>query len=586
MKLPDIAQQPVGEFALGNIPQPNYARAGKAAAALLSTAGQLGVQMHNEKLVGDIDTATGEAAQEITELRAKLVNQNTIPLDEVPDGIDAAFEISTPDGRGGREGTESPTVFTHDVAEEMWDQGTAEIIENYASTIGSKKARDKFTEEMLTRYVNPGTLDVVSANVKRSRAFGQARAERAIEGITSSDAPSEIREGQIKEVIARQVLLGADPIWAERQLKMVGPTIDQLDTHNSILAASTVDQIDQIEENMWTDGNRMTPEQMRTMSSQMDARRRDFSAEDKERQDNNADNMFLDYHNPNVPINEMDVAGAVQSQQITREAGWTFINGLQRGSTTKASDQWSLSRYRNEINRLQYTGGEGNLRVSDKAKLLKLMITRGSMGLTPQGMPTGVPATVSGVDALTLGKEIDAAVKLATENESYKNAFQNVLMWTRSKLDLEGQIVTAFGGDQNQVEAAVAFKTALDNYMNTYGADAKPTDFFEANKDAYDPRKFTNGINGNYLKSWPSVKPFMTQITAKELDFTPAQQENFIMWMADNVQTLGPEKYAQMTAMFDQYYRGKGIAPDNGALMLEPDDPLYRQFQQMIPDNE
>jgi len=296
--------------------------------------------------------------------------------------------------------------------------------------------------------------------------------------------------------------------------------------------------------------------------------------------------MFLSYHNPDIPVNEMDVASAVQSQQITREAGWTFINGLRSGSTTKASDQWSLSRYRGEINRLQYTGGEGNLRVTDKAKLLKLIVTRGSMGLTPQGMPTGVPATISGVDALTLGKEIDLAVKTATENEEYKNAFQNVLLWTRSKLDLEGQIVTAFGGDQNQVEAAVAFKNALDNYMDTYGADAKPVDFFEANKDAYDPRNFTDGVNGSYLAAWPSVKPFMTVISAKEFEFTAVQQENFILWMNDNAASLGPEKYARMSSMFRQYYRGQGIAPNNGALMLEPDDPLYRQFQQAIPDNE
>ena len=586
MKLPATVQQPVGQYALGNIPQPNHAAKGQAAASLIGAVGKFGTQMYNESLVGDIDAATGDAAAEITELRAKLVDQNTLSLDEVPDGIEAAFEISVSDGKGGREGTESPTVFTHEVAEKMWDQGTAEIIDNYAATIKNKKARAKFVEEMQTRYVNPGTLDVSRANVARSRAYGQARAERAMEGILSSNAPSEVREQQIKEVIARQVLLGADPTWAEKQLQSVGPTIDQHDVHNRVLGAGSVDQIDQIEETMWTDGNRMSPTQMRTMSAQMDSRRRDFKAEDDIRQKNNADGMFRAYHDPDTPLSTMDVADAVSSQQISLSDGWAFTNGMKGGSTTKASDQWTLSRYRGEIFKLQYTGGEGNLRVTDKAKLLKLIIGRGSMGLTPQGTTTGQPATVSGTDANILNKEIDAAVKLATENEEYKNAFQSVLMWTRSKLDLEGQIVTAFGGNQDQVEAAVAFKRGLDNYMNTYGADAKPVDYFEANKDAYDPRKFSSGVNGSYLQRWPSVKPFMTQVTTKEFEFSPEQQENYIMWMADNIETLGPERYRQMSAMFDQYYRGRGIAPDNGALMLEPDDPLYRQFQQMIPDNE
>jgi hypothetical protein len=380
--------------------------------------------------------------------------------------------------------------------------------------------------------------------------------------------------------------MGADPTWGQNQLETLGPTIDQMDVHNAVLAAQDIDTIDQIEEEMWTSGNRMDPAQMRTMSSQMDARRRDFQAEDKARQDQNADAMFQSYHDPDQPITEMDVARAVSSQGITREAGWTFINAMKSGTTTKASDQFTLSQYRGEIFKLQYTGGENNLRVSDKGKLLKLMISRGSMGLTPQGMPTGRPATISGVDANTLNKEIDAAIKLAVENEEYKNAFQNVLMWTRSKLDLEGQIVTAFGGDQNQVEAAVAFKNALDNYMNSYGADAKPVDFFETNKEAYDPRNFSSGLNGNFLKTYPSALPFMTQVNAREVEFTSAQQEDFVLWMNDNAQSMGAAKFAEMSAMFDQYYRGKGIAPDNGALMLEPDDPLYRQFQQMIPTNE
>ena len=581
MKLPDITQQPVGEYAQGNIPVPNYARQGQQAAALIGEAAELGVQIHNEKLVGDLDEATGAAAEEITELRAKLVNNNVIPMDEVPEDIGAGFEVQVPDGQGGREGVESPIAFTHDVAEKMWDRGTEEIIESYASSISNKKARDKFVEEMRTRYVTPGTLAVVKANVVRSRAFGQARAERAIETIAASDAPTEVREEQIREVVARQMILGADPVWGESLMASVGPMIDQLNVQNDLIGASSTDEIDQLEEEMWSGGNRMTPAQRRTMSSQMDSRRNDFKAERAKRQTETADQMFGQFVSGGL-TNE-NISAAVTSDQITRESAWTFFNALNKGGTTKSSSPFTLSQYRGEIYKLQYTGN--NMRMSQKAELLKLMISRGAMGLTPQGMPTGQPATISGEDAFKLDKDIESALTRALENKPYDDSLGMVLSWTRSKLDLEGQIVTKLGGNQNQVEAAVAFKKALDNYMDQYGADANPVEFFESNKDAYDPRNFAGGINGRFLDQVPQALPYIQKQGADYI-FAAENQENFILWMSDNISTLGPEDTNRITSLFNQYYQGQGIAPDNGRLMLEPDDPLYWQFQSMIPDNE
>lgn len=581
MKLPDIMQQPVGEYAKGNIARPNYARRGRATASMLGAAAELGAQIYNEKMVGDIDEATGEAANEITELRAKLVNSNTLPLGEIPEDLEAEFEIQVPDGKGGREGIEAPVVFTHDVYEALWDNGTQEIIDHYASTIKNKKAKDKFIEEIQTRYVVPGTLAVVTANTKRIRAYGQARAETSIDLIAASGAPTEVREQQIKEVISRQLLLGADPTWAESQLAAVGPMIDQLDVQNAVIGTSSQDELDQIEENMWAGGTRMSPEQMRTMSSQMDKRRQDFKNAHAKRQDDTAGQMMIDFVNGDLTAEQ--VANVRGRDGITQPAAWTFLNGLKADSTTKVSSPFTLSQYKGEIFKLQYTGN--NMRVSQKGALLKLMVSRGAMGLTPQGVPTGMPATISGVDALELGYAIDKAMKEATEDEAYDNALGMVLSWTRSKLDLEGQVVTKLGGNQNQVEAAVAFKKSLDNYMDAYGADANAVEFFESNKDAYDPRNFSTGVNGRFLNQVPQATPYITE-RGDDYIFTTVDQDNFVLWLSDNMGAIGPVEADRIMSLFNQYYQGQGIAPDNGRLMLEPDDPLYWQFQSMIPDNE
>lgn len=584
MKLPAIVQQPVGEFALGNIQKPNALQLGKAYGDLVGAAGELTAAIIDANTVNEIDAATGDAAEEISQLRAKLVNQNTIPIEEMPDGTEPATR-SVLGENGEREEVELPIVFTHEVAEQMWDKGTEEIISAHAAKIGNNKARAKFLEEMQTRYVVPGTLAVVQANVARGRSYGQANAERSMEDILSSNAPTEVREEQSREIIARQLLLGADPVWAENQLRDLGPRIDQLDTHNAIIAAGTVDEVDMIEETMYTDGNRMLPAQMRTMSANMDARRREFKAEEAQAQDEYADEVFLDYHNPDVPIGPMDIAADVAEGKMTREAGWTFINGMKTGAgaAPKASNQFVLSHYRSEIQKLQFVGN--NMRIDDKAALLSLIVTRGSMGLNPNGTPTGQPPSISGVDALTLTKEIAAAQKAATENQPYKDALGSLLLWTRSKLDLQGQITTTLGGNQNQVEAAVAFKGALDNYMQSYGIDAKPQEFFDKNKDAYDPRHFSRGIDARFLEKVPQADAFMER-EGEEISFTTTQQENFALWLSTAGPTIGPAKLNEYVQLFNQFYRGQGVPPQNGKLMLEPDDPLYRQFQQAIPNVE
>lgn len=575
-KIPNLVQQPVGEFALGNIPTPDYMGPSRAFADLLDT-------IEDVETVGGIDEATGEAAKELSELRAILVNSNTLEADFVGEGYDVEQHMSVSDGKGGRIELPKPVIFTHEVANDIWEKRSEEIVSHYAGQITNADARSKFLKEVNQRYVAPGGAEVMGSNIIRARAYGQARAERAIENIISSNAPSEERESEAKSVIARQALLGADPVWVERRLAELGPAIDQMDVHNSILDATSIDQVDIIEERMWVGGTRMDPAQLRTMSGIMDARRRDFKQADDERQERNSDDMFAEYHS-DAGLNTERVDAAVQAQDITQSDGWRFKNAAGGDSATKASDQWTLSRYKGEIARLQFVGGgAADLRLLDKAKLLKLIIINGSMGLTANGVPTGLPPQISGVDALTLNKEIDLAVKAALDNQEYKDALGSLMLWTRSKYDLEGQVVSRFGGNQNQIEAAIAFKTALDNYMNAFGVDAKPTEFVEKNKDAYDPRHFTNGINARFLEVVPQALPYMT-MDKKEAIFTRDNQQNFALWLGDNAGSLGPEKYEDINQLYKQFYEGWGVPPSDGKLMLEPDDPLYRQFQSMIPD--
>jgi hypothetical protein len=65
-------------------------------------------------------------------------------------------------------------------------------------------------------------------------------------------------------------------------------------------------------------------------------------------------------------------------------------------------------------------------------------------------------------------------------------------------------------------------------------------------------------------------------------NFNRVQQENFVMWLDGQRSTLGGAEFTRIYTLFGQFYRGKGLAPEDGKLALEPDDPFYRQFEALI----
>ncbi len=580
MKIPDITQQPVGEFALGNIRQPDYQALGEAAGELIATGGEIAMELL-QNTDTEVSEATSEAVKELSELRAPLEESNSMPTEEVPDDIVAPVTGSYLDLKGERVEFGQARVLTHEVADEWWEKRSDEIVKHWAGTIGNREARAKFLEDMTQRYVGPGTVAIGKASIIRRRAYNQAVAENAIIAAAAAQGDKDAKEEEANEIIDRQEKLGADPVWVQRQRAALGPLLDQLEIQNSIAAATSEDDINLIEESMWGAPTRMSPEQLRTMSSQMDIRRREFEKEKLLRQKENAAQMFKE-HVVDNSVGLDDVGYAVGDERITSSDGWIFKNSLEKGDTTRYNDPQMLSNYRAQIIRLKYTGNRR--RVSDKAELLELLITRASMGLTPVGGSTNLPAPITGTEAHNLIKDLRKEVTAILESDEYDNALKMVYKWTNVAVDLEGQISVALGGNQHQVDAALAFKEGLDNYMDSFGADAHPIEYFHSNRDAFNPNNFADGVNARFLEEVEQARPYITIDTALDTyTFNQEQQAEFVEWLADQAGIMDPAEFQRISTLFGQFYRGQGLAPFEGRLALEPTDPLYYQFEAASP---
>lgn len=553
-----------------NLPRPNYQALGSAiSGAIQSAAGLVKKQSDTE-----LSEATGTAAQELSLLRAKLETARAIPTGEIPDEIPHEVNFTVTDSSGNVREVGKPFVYAHEVADEWWATKSQEIINTHAAKITDKEQRAKFVEEMMTRYVAPGSQAIAKASIIKARAHNQATAQDAIEQVLSSDAPTEDREEQARQIIERQVAQGADPVWATQQMQAIGPRVDQIDVQNALMKAESPDQISQVIEDMWAGDNRMTAETMRSLNAQADKMVNNFDKQRAEKHKRNGAELTSQFFENTLTV--QDVNTSLERDDITRETAMILYNALNTGGSSGASNEFTLSRWRNEIIKLPYTGNKTT--VTGKAEFLKLSIQMEAMGLTPTGQPTGRPPGISGTDAAKLINDIDTKVKKTLEAQGYDDAWGMIKSYTGIQESLTGLLV----GDQPSVEAATAFKQALMQYMDQYGVDADPIAFFNENKKSFSSANYEDPVNQEFIEYFPQAQNFMTANADGTYVFSGEQQRNFVIWLQNQVQSGAMERAQaeQVAARFAAYYRGQGQPPNNGRLMLEEDHPLYQQFEQ------
>jgi len=193
-----------------------------------------------------------------------------------------------------------------------------------------------------------------------------------------------------------------------------------------------------------------------------------------------------------------------------------------------------------------------------------------AMGLDVTGEPLPSGPTISGEDAFKLMKDIDDTVKRYTETSDYNDVWEQIRIHTKANDPLTGGL----SGNQAQIDSAIAFKRALDNYMNQYGIDADPNEFFRNNRDFFDPAKMEDGINQAFYQEFPQVRQFMTTEAGEVTSFNRQQQDRFVQWLRKAVTNGDIDKEAAETiaGYFMMYYRGQGIAPTEQTAY---DGPLY-----------
>jgi hypothetical protein len=158
-----------------NLPRPNYQALGQAIGGVVTSVANL----VKDRSDTELSEATGTAAQELSLLRAKLETARAVPTGEIPDEIPHEVNFTVTDSNGNVREVGKPFVYAHEVADDWWATKSQEIVDAHAAKIKDPAQRAKFVEEMMTRYVAPGSQAIAKASILKARAHNQATAQAA-----------------------------------------------------------------------------------------------------------------------------------------------------------------------------------------------------------------------------------------------------------------------------------------------------------------------------------------------------------------------------------------------------------------------
>lgn len=571
-KLPGIERKRTGQFHARNLPRPDYMAESRGIHELSSALVALGSTVADLNADTQVSAATAGAANDLQEFRALLETSRSIPAGQIPEDIDFEFETQTYDETGEGEPIERDSIFTHEIADKWWATKSEDIVNNYASQISDPEARAKFVEDVMTKYVVPGTLAIAKASITKNRMHNQAMAEIRIQGILSSFAPTEEKEADAREVLEQQLELGADPQWVSNTLRSLGPRVDQIDWQNRFRAAETQEQVEELRNDMWRGDNRMTPDMLRTLDTEAEGAIKTMDAQEKLFRQEQANDLWVGIDRNQVTL--PDVTAALEEDRITSIEHNKMKNALTEGSTTRFNDPFRLAAFRTKIAQLPYAGGQHT--VSQRGRILKDRIMMASRGLTPTGQADSLPAAITGTEAAALMREVDTKVNATLKTKGYDRAISEMQLQLRVSPGAV-DVTPILYGTEPAVRAYVAFKRALDSYMDDYGIDAKPVDFVQTNRATYDSENYVDSVNREFLDFTARVDPYMTKNADGTLTFDTAQQAQFRSEIVRryNSGNISQAEFNEIAARFGAYYSGTGVPPLNQAQEIEIPDVLY-----------
>lgn len=434
-----------------------------------------------------------EAKNSISELYDTVVSKERFTSSEIPEYVTGFERYREVTDENGQVQVVENVINASEVREQWFKQGMQNITNTIVKSSKFPTARYRISDEM-RRVLGPAAYqNLLKYNREASRKERLAELDMSVqEGIVNGD-----RFG-VEATLSRFLEVG-DISLADYKVRQLAAS-QNLDIEAYSKGIATVEgegQLDALEDQLSQNMSQtmpgqsdMTAAQRNTLRASVNSQRAAFKAEKAALyEDTEQEGLALYTEGRLTPS---WIRAQMRNDTMQRPAGQALIGLLEGGASAKAIDPFKVSSWQSEVqSRIMFT--ELGIQTSDEAAAMKRELQ---------------DSDLSGAERVQVYDYIVKLENQIRDNPEYKQALFSIRLSTgmpESEDFRRVEMLKSMGEYGNILKITEEFSNALFQYIDEFGAEAKPFEFVQKNKDKYNLEDISKKKQTRFEEAYPEL---------------------------------------------------------------------------------
>ena len=399
---------------------------------------------------------------------------------------------------------------THEVAMQVYDGTLQRLGDTALAQTTNPLARAQLEGEL-------PALQSAHRDAVMAKQIGYMRDQNmALVDVAIEEQIQSLDEAGARAALTRAFATGlVDAKQYAPRMKAIGERIDQTMYNDLVLNARDVGELEQVESYVASgvlpdlDPNtgrvifrqsRLDPDKQMQLSRNVETMRDRMDERRSEKHDANMVQASVRLIEGN--LRTRDVLELLESDDLSHQQALSLANTIRTRAretpTHLKSNPIALSEFRGRINSLRHL--DENERLETRRRVLEEDIEAAQTGLYRNGSEYhGVRLNAN--DAKTLLADLNTESGRTAQRQDYKQAKGLVKSYTQYST-----MLTSIEGNEGRIRAHGDFMRGLDDYMDRTGADARPIEWVERNKDNYNIEEYAGLNRENFMTRYPQYR--------------------------------------------------------------------------------
>jgi hypothetical protein len=487
------------------------ARAAGATAQALQATGNVAMRYYEQNAAAEYDRAVAEAQMKEKELRTMLTSGPVLDTQrwQIPDwvSVPGGMTETITDATGRTQTVPRRFIPTYEVASQVYTGAMQRVQDAVTSEVRNPLARSQLKRKLPAMFADGQA--VVTA---KQHDFYIAH-QKGLVGAAVEDFIQAGDEKSARTAVLRAFHTGLmDPSEYQKQMASIGSRVDSLSYVSDLHAAQTPDEVEAVQNSIrsgmvrrvdpetgqlvWGP-SRLSPDKQWQMRGRAETLLNEADKKQNIEYKENMQGLLASAYRGE--LSAAAVPGLLTSNKVNHQQAITLMGVLKDGAAgaTATSDAGAVDAFRRQIQSARHlSSGE---RQSAKMERVDSNLFAALNGVYPSGRAYTGPR-LSGDDHKKLLAEMRREEKWVQGAPEYGQALGRVKAITKYSSD-------GFASGTVSAESFRAysdFRTALDDYIDRYGADADPLQFVKDNAEMFTQERYAEVNLADFAEKYPN----------------------------------------------------------------------------------